>query len=106
MTRLSRYYSTTLLLSLGCSSCYADAKAEPQATALLLHRYETVVSARSITLSRLQPDQSNQELGWRFLGLPFTYLMGGMKAIGPKTLATLEGGSDIVLTGAKDFVRP
>jgi hypothetical protein len=108
MTRLSRvlFDASTLLLSFGCSGCYADANPERQATALLLQRYETVVSARSITLSRLQPDQSNQELGLRFLGLPFTYLMGGMKAIGPKGLATLEGGSDIVLTGAKDFVGP
>jgi hypothetical protein len=108
MTRLSKtlFQASTLLLSVGFSGCYADANAEQQATDLLMQRYETVVSARSITLSRLQPNQSNQELGWRLLGLPFTYLLGGLKAVGPKAFATLADASDVVLTGAKDFVGP
>lgn len=95
-----------LLLPFGCSRGYADANLEMQAAALLVQRYETVVSARSTVLSQLHFDNPNREFGRRYLGLPFVYLMGGLKAVGPKTLGAVESISETVLTGAKDFAPP
>jgi hypothetical protein len=99
--------ASMFLLSFACSrSRGADEKFEKQAAALLLQRYETVVSTRSKVFSRLHLDNPNQDFGRKVLGLPFIYLMGGLKAVGPNTLGTMEAGSDSVLTGAKDFVGP
>src|SRR3569833_3947719 len=95
-----------LLLLLGSSKGYADSNFEGQAAAVLLQRYETVVSARSRVLSQLHFDSSHQEFGRRYLGLPFVYLMGGLKAVGRGTLAALERSSEVVLMGAKDFEPP
>jgi len=108
MTRWNKalLQASMFILPLGCSRSYADETTQKQASALLLQRYETVVSARSKVLSRLHFDHPEQDLGRKHLGLPFIYLMGGLKAVGPNTLAAVEGASDTVLTGAKDFVRP
>jgi hypothetical protein len=105
---MTRWNSTLLqvsmfLVSSGCSR--ADAKLEEQAAGLLLQRYETVVAVRSVLLPRLRPNP-NQEMGPKSLGLPFVYLMAGLKAVSPNALGIVEKGSDVVLTGAKDFVAP
>jgi len=107
MTRVAKmlFAGLLLLLPFACS-VGAETELQKQAAAVLLSRYETVVSARSSVLSQLHPDNPNQEVGPKSLGLAFIYLMGGLKAIGPKTLSTVEGGSDTVLTGAMDFVAP
>jgi hypothetical protein len=96
----------TLFFPLGCSKSLADDNLEKQATAFLLDHYDTLVSARSTVLSSLKLDDPNLSSGPKFLSLPFVYLMGGLKALGPNAIRELEGASDIVLTGAKDFVRP
>jgi len=98
--------ASTLLLPFGCSRGYADANLENQAAALLVKHYETVVSARSKVLSQLHFDHPERDFGPKYLGLPFMYLMAGLKTVGPNTLAAVEAGSVTVLTGAKDFVRP
>lgn len=107
MTRSSRmlFAGSILLLPFACS-VGAETELQKQAAAVLLSRYETVVSAHSSVLSQLHPGNPNQEVGPKSLGLAFTYLMGGLKAIGPNTLTAVEGGSDAVLTGARDFMRP
>src|SRR5262249_1175500 len=98
---------TAMLLMCGCARGQGNSNFEKQATALLLHRYETFVSARSKVLSQLHFfEEMQQEIGPKSLGLPFAYLMGGLKAVGPNTLVALEGASDTVLTGAKDYVGP
>ena len=108
MTRRSKalLQASILLFPFGCSRGFFDTGLERQAGTLLLREYETVVSARSKVLSRLHLDHPNEDFGPRYLGLPFIYLMGGLKAVGPNTLAVVEAGSDTVLTGAKAFVRP
>ncbi len=108
MTRRSKalLQASSLLIPFGCSRGYFDVGLEKQASTLLLRDYETVVSARPKVLSRLNFDHPNEEFGARYLGLPFVFLMAGLKVVGPNTLAAVEGGSDTVLTGAKAFVRP
>jgi hypothetical protein len=107
MTRWSKALLQTsmLLLPFGCSIGQSDPKLGQQAAALLLQRYETVVGASSKLLARLKPDPSHDARG-KALGLPFIYLRGGLNAVGPNAMATLESGSDTILTGARDFVRP
>ena len=95
-----------LLLFPFASSVGAETESQKQAAAVLLNRYETVVSAHSRVLSQLHPGNPNQELGPKSLGLAFIYLMGGLKAIGPNALTAVEGGSDAVLTGARGFTPP
>jgi hypothetical protein len=85
--------ASMFLLSFACSrSRAADEKFETQAAALLLQRYETVVSTRSKVLSRLHLDNPNQDFGRKTLGLPFVILMGGLDAVGPNTLGTMKAG--------------
>jgi hypothetical protein len=106
MTHWSKtlFQASIFFLSLGCSRSYADAKLD-LATVSLLQRYETIVSARSKAFSQLRLDQPNQ-FGAKLLGLPFIYLMGALKSVGPDTLTTLERSSDAILTGARTFIRP
>jgi hypothetical protein len=109
MTRGSKVIlqASMLLLTLGYCKGDTDPNFEKQAATLLLQQYETVVSARSQILSQLHYfDHPEQEVGPKSLGLPFIYLMAGLKAVGPNMLGALEAGSDTVLTGAKDFARP
>ncbi len=107
MTRVAwMVFAGSLLLLIFACSAGAETDLQKQAAAVLLSRYETVASARSRVLSQLHPDNPNQEIGPKSLGLAFIYLMGGLKVIGPNTLAAVEGGSDAVLTGAMDFMAP
>ena len=108
MTRRSKSVVQALMVSLtyGCSRSSAQANFERQASELLLQRFETVVSARTNVLTRLDFDHPEQDFGRKYLGVPFVYLMGGLKLIGPNTLHVVEAGSSTVLTGSKDFVAP
>jgi hypothetical protein len=99
------FAGSLLILPFACS-VGADTEIQRRAAAVLLNRYETVVSARSRVLSQLHPGNPNQEIGSKSLSLAFIYLMAGLKAVGPNTLSAVEGGSDVVLTGAKDFTAP
>ena len=106
MTRSGKLlFLISMFFPFGCSRG-ADASLEKQAAGLLLERYETVVSARSRILSQLYPGNPKEEFGAKDLRLPFASLLGGLKAIGPNVIGAVEGGSDTILTGARDFVRP
>lgn len=94
-----------LLCTFECSNG-ADPILEKQAGALLLKQYESVVSARSNALSQLRFYDPSLNFEGKSLGLPFIYMMGGLKAVGPNTYSIVEGDSDVLLTGAKDFVAP
>jgi hypothetical protein len=93
-----------LLLSSGCSR--TDATLQERASGALLQRYETVVAVRSSRLSQLHPGSTNTELGARVLGLPFIYLIAGLKAVSANAFGIVEKRSDFAFTGAKDFVAP
>ncbi len=99
-------HASMLLVSLACLTSRAEEDLQKQASAFLLGRYETVVSARSRVLAELKLNEPNLYAGPKYLGLPFIYLMGGLKVLGPNAISAVDAASDIVVTGAKEFTRP
>jgi hypothetical protein len=84
----------------------ADPNIERQASALLQERYETVVGTRSNLLSQLHLGDPKADPYIQHLGIPFYYLIAGLKAVGPTTFAVVGASSELVFTGARDFTYP
>lgn len=84
----------------------ADPNIERQASAFLQERYETVVGTRSNLLSQLHLGDPKADPDIKHLGIPFYYLIAGLKAVGPTTFAVVGASSELVFTGARDFTYP
>ncbi|MGA7239685.1 MAG: hypothetical protein WBY44_28655 [Bryobacteraceae bacterium] len=94
------------VLFCGCSHSWAWSGAEDRALAVFFPRYETVVSSTTGVLDRIDFSHPEKDFGRNYLGLPFIYLIGGLKAVGPHTLKDLYGASAAVVTGARNFTKP